>query len=153
MHVVLHDVGQQHGHQQHQHHLVQNFGKGREEGHVSAFLYQREADGHQESRDEVGKEGVGGHLLEVAAQLLRDNGCRSGTGRDDTHEDGLHQNQAGSLHAEAQHEAHERGNEEKLEHAYPEMPLHRSQLTEVDLAESDEKDKKHEQRQDGREER
>ena len=42
--------------------------------HLASTVEEREADGYHERRDEVGEESVGGHLLEVAAQLLRDDG-------------------------------------------------------------------------------
>ena len=42
--------------------------------HLASAVEQREADRYHERRDEVREEGVGGHLLEVAAQLLRDDG-------------------------------------------------------------------------------
>ena len=42
--------------------------------HRASAVEEREADGYHERRDEVGEEGVGGHLLEVATELLRDDG-------------------------------------------------------------------------------
>ena len=62
--MVLHDVGQQHRHDQHQEHLVQNLSKRRQERDVGPLLYQRETERRQQHRHEVRQEGVRRHLLQ-----------------------------------------------------------------------------------------
>ena len=62
--MVLDDVSEQHGHDEYEEYLVENLEESGEKGDVGAFLDEGKADGHEESGEEVGKEGVGGHLFE-----------------------------------------------------------------------------------------
>ena len=126
MEEMLHDIGEKHGDDEHQEHLAKDEQESAEESHVGRLLNHRETDGHQQGSDEVGKEGVGGHLLQRTAQLLRDYGSRCGTGRDDTHQDGLHENETVALQTEDEDDGHQHANEQHLKQARPEMPTHRT---------------------------
>jgi len=48
---------------------------------------------------------------------------------------------------------HNQTNKQHLKQGYPPVPSHRAQLSEIDLAEGDEKNEEHKQRQDGGKER
>ena len=115
--------------------------------YVGSLVYYREADGYEQCGDKVGDESVGGHLLKVASKLLGDNGgCRS-TRADDASEHGFGKYKAVANKTKRHYHCHYCRNCQHLKHAYPQMPRHGAQLTEVDLAKRHEQYKEHECRE------
>ena len=54
--------------------------------HLAFAVEEREADRYHQCRYEVGEEGVGGHLFEVASELLRYDRSSRCTRTDDARE-------------------------------------------------------------------
>ena len=144
---VFHEIGQQHRHNKHKRDLVENVEKRRPERDFVVFFDERKADGNGNGRDEVRHESVSGHLFEAAAEFLRDDGCGCGTGRNDAHEQRFREHERVADGSIGEDEGHREDNKNNLRHACPEMPFHGAHPMEIDLAEGDEKDAEHEQRQ------
>lgn len=119
VHVMLDEVGQKHGKHQNEAYLVENEEKGRKERHVYVGVDKREDDRHKCRGDEIGDERVGGHRLEVAAQLDRHYGSCSRSWSDDATKHGLHEYEPKSLGVKGQDEADNNGDEKHLRQSYP----------------------------------
>lgn len=144
---VFHEVGEQHRHDEHERDLVENVEKGRPERDFVVFFDERKANRNENRRDEVRHERVGGHFFEFSAEFLRNHGRGGGTGRHDAHEYGLQKHERRARRSIGEYERHGRHDERDLCRPSPEMPFHGAHPMEIDLAEGDEKDAEHEQRQ------
>ena len=92
MHGVLHDIGQQHGHYQQYHDLIEYLQEGTHKGDIGSLLNHRETNGYHQHRDEIRKESIGGGLFQRAAQLLGHHSGGGGTRRNNAHQQSLQQN-------------------------------------------------------------
>ena len=149
VHEMLHDIGQHHGHEEHEAHLVEDDEERRPESHVDGGVDEWEAHRYEEGGEEIGEERIGGHLLQVSAQFGRHHGSGRRARTNDTGEQRLEQDEVVALDVEDEHGAHHHHDEGHLEHTHPEMPPHGPELVEVDLAKGDEEDEEHEHGEDG----
>lgn len=144
---VFHEISEQHRHDEHERDLVENVEKGRPERDFVVFFDERKANRNENRRDEVRHKRVGRHFFEFSAEFLRNHGRGSGAGRNDAHEDGFEKHERVAERSIGEDERHRRGDEGDLRRPSPEMPFHGAHPMEIDLAEGDEKDAEHEQRQ------
>lgn len=128
---------------------MKNLEESRHERVIYRIVDNGKADGYHDGSDDIREKGVSSHLLQVAAQLLRNNGSGSRTGSDDTSENCLHENQTVSLEVKAQDNPYDDKNENHLENAHPPMPLYGMQLMVIHLAERNKENQEHEQWEDG----
>ena len=147
--VVLDQIGTNERQHKHEKHLVHNHAKGDPETDVHPLVDEREHDGHRHHSHEVGQEHIGGHRLEVAAQLARHHGRCAGSRADDARQDALHENEVLALHVKADDKRCDEHDEQQLEHRDPQVPHRGPHLVEIHAQECREQDEAHEQRQDG----
>lgn len=153
VHIVLYHIRQQHWYKQHGTYAIGYLQEGSKEGDVCRVLQDGEADRDKHGSDEVGEEGIGGHLLQRASELLGDDSCGGSRRTNDDGKQCLGQYQGVALEAKRQHDSHDDTYEEHLEESHPPVPRHWTQLTEVNLTEGDKEYEEHEQWQDGIEDR
>ena len=78
--IVFDDVCKQHGHDEHEEHLVEDFQECSHERHVGRGIHNWEENGHHQRAEKVREERVSGHGLEIAAELCRHDSSRSRCG-------------------------------------------------------------------------
>lgn len=113
-------------------------------GGLGGLRKHGEAQWNEQGGNEVGDEGIGGHLFQTASKLGRYYGGRGGTWRDDYNEDGFEHHQGGAANVEAEDYAQKRGHEHYLLETDPQMPSYRAELLEIHFAKCDVEDEEHE---------
>ena len=137
MQVVLRHVGAGQGQQQHQGHVGRYLAHALQEGDLLVVADQGEAHGDEDRREDVGKEGAGGHLLQVAAQLLCHHGSCRGHGADGAGQQALHQQPRIAGQLQEIGERHDGAHYQELRQQHEEVPPGGAHLVEVHLAERD----------------
>lgn len=142
-------ICEQHRYDEYDTYLVKYLEESRHKCVVYRIVDDGEADRNHDGRDDIGEEGVSGHLLQIATELLSNYCCGCSTWSDDTRKNSFHEDETVSLQVKAKDEAYDDEYENHLEYTYPEMPVYRLQLMEIHFAKRHEKNQEHEQRQNG----
>ena len=131
--------------QQQGEHLAEYQRRGSEGFEVRVGMHQRHHGGNEKRRGEVDEHGVGGDVVDVAAEPTGDYGSRRGRRTDEAyHRPFEHHPQAAVGHYH-KHAAYG-GEEAALDGEQPPMPAAQAQLPRVDLAEGEEQHGEDEQR-------
>ena len=146
--MVLDDIRQQHRYDKNDANLVKNLQESRHESVIYRIVDKGKTNGNHDGSNDIGEKSVGRHLLQITTQLLCNHRCSRRTWSDNASENGLHQDKAIPFHVEAKDEAHDNQYENHLEYSHPQMPMNGSKFMEIHLAECDEENQEHEQRQD-----